>query len=230
LIRCRPVFSNGLIKESGGTTINELKSMAYELPPLPYPKDALEPHVDTQTMEIHHGKHHQAYVTNVNKALAGKADIENKPVEELIANMEAIPADIRNVVRNNGGGHANHSMFWKIMGPKAGGAPSGPLGDAINSTFGSFDAFKEKFEAGGVGRFGSGWVWLIVNKQGNLEIVSTPNQDNPLMDGNKPVLGCDVWEHAYYLKYQNRRPDYLKAWWNVVNWSEVARFYAAAKK
>jgi Fe-Mn family superoxide dismutase len=204
--------------------------MAYELPPLPYPKDALEPHIDAQTMEIHHGKHHNAYVTNLNKAIAGKADLESKSIEQLISNMEAIPQDIRNAVRNNGGGHANHSMFWKLMGPKAGGAPTGKLAEDINATFGSFDGFKEKFEAGGAGRFGSGWVWLIVNKGGKLEITSTANQDNPIMEGNKPVLGCDVWEHAYYLKYQNRRPDYLKAFWNVVNWNEVAKNYESAKK
>jgi len=204
--------------------------MAYELPPLPYAKDALEPHIDAQTMEIHHGKHHNAYVTNLNKAIAGKADLESKSIEQLISNMDAIPQDIRNVVRNNGGGHANHSMFWKLMGPGAGGAPTGKLADEINATFGSLDEFKAKFEAAGAGRFGSGWAWLIVNKAGKLEIVSTPNQDNPLMDGNKPVLGCDVWEHAYYLKYQNRRPDYLKAFWNVVNWNEVAKNYDAAKK
>ena len=204
--------------------------MAYELPPLPYPKDALEPHIDAQTMEIHHGKHHNAYVTNVNKAIAGKPELEKKSVEELISNLNAVPEDIRNVVRNNGGGHANHSMFWKLMAPKAGGTPSGRLADDIKATFGSFDAFKEKFEAAGAGRFGSGWAWLIVNKTGKLEVVSTANQDNPIMEGNKPVLGCDVWEHAYYLKYQNRRPDYLKAWWNVVNWAEAAKNYDAAKK
>jgi Fe-Mn family superoxide dismutase len=203
--------------------------MAHELPPLPYPKDALEPHIDAQTMEIHHGKHHNAYVTNLNKALAGKGDLEQKPIEQLISNMNAVPEDIRAVVRNNGGGHANHSMFWKIMGPGAGGKPSGKLAEDINATFGSFDAFKEKFEAGGAGRFGSGWVWLVV-KNGKLEIMSTANQDNPLMEGIKPVMGCDVWEHAYYLKYQNRRPDYLKAWWNVVNWNEVTRNYEAAKR
>jgi superoxide dismutase, Fe-Mn family len=203
--------------------------MAYELPPLPYPKDALEPHIDAQTMEIHHGKHHNAYVTNVNKALAGKPELEKKSVEELISNLKAVPDDIRNVVRNNGGGHANHSMFWKLMGPNAGGAPTGPLADDIKAAFGSFDAFKEKFEAAGAGRFGSGWAWLVV-KDGKLEIMSTANQDNPLMEGIKPVLGCDVWEHAYYLKYQNRRPDYLKAWWNVVNWAEVAKYYETAKK
>ena len=204
--------------------------MAYELPPLPYPKEALEPHIDAQTMEIHHGKHHATYVTNLNKAIAGKGDLEKKTIEELISNMNAIPEDIRGVVRNNGGGHANHSLFWRTLGPKAGGAPTGKLAEDINATFGSFDAFKEKLEAAGTGRFGSGWAWLIVNKSGKLEIVSTPNQDNPLMDGNKPVLGVDVWEHAYYLKYQNKRADYLKAWWNVVNWNEVTKVYEAAKK
>jgi Fe-Mn family superoxide dismutase len=204
--------------------------MAYELPPLPYPKDALEPYIDAQTMEIHHGKHHAAYVTNLNKAIAGKPDLENKSIEALISNLDAVPADIRTAVRNNGGGHANHSMFWKLMGPKAGGAPTGKLAEDINATFGSFDAFKEKIEAAGAGRFGSGWAWLIVNKNGKLEITSTANQDSPLMEGNKPVFGVDVWEHAYYLKYQNRRPDYLKAFWNVVNWNEVNKNYEAAKK
>jgi Fe-Mn family superoxide dismutase len=204
--------------------------MAHELPPLPYPKEALEPHIDAQTMEIHHGKHHAAYVNNLNKAIAGKPDLEKRSVHELISHLDSLPQDIRNVVRNNAGGHANHTMFWKLMGPNAGGKPSGPLADDINATFGSFDAFKEKFEAAGVGRFGSGWAWLIVNKAGKLEITSTANQDNPIMEGNKPVLGNDVWEHAYYLKYQNRRPDYLKAWWNVVNWNEVAKNYDAAKR
>jgi Fe-Mn family superoxide dismutase len=203
--------------------------MAHELPPLPYPKEALEPHIDAQTMEIHHGKHHNAYVTNLNKALAGKGDLENKSIEQLISNVNAVPEDIRAAVRNNGGGHANHSMFWKLMGPNAGGKPSGKVAEDINAAFGSFDAFKEKFEAGGAGRFGSGWVWLVV-KNGKLEIMSTANQDNPLMEGIKPVMGCDVWEHAYYLKYQNRRPDYLKAWWNVVNWNEVNKNYEAAKR
>jgi Fe-Mn family superoxide dismutase len=206
--------------------------MAYELPALPYPKDALEPHIDTQTMEIHHGKHHAAYVTNVNKALAGKPDLESKSVEDLVRNLDAVPAEIRGVVRNNGGGHLNHSMFWKLLAPKAGGAPTGAVADAINQAFGSFDAFKEKFEGGGVGRFGSGWVWLVVNN-GKLEVVSTANQDNPIMGKaiagveGKPILGCDVWEHAYYLKYQNRRADYLKAFWNIVNWAEVSRLFAA---
>ena len=203
--------------------------MAYELPPLPYPKEALEPHIDAQTMEIHHGKHHAAYVTNLNKAIAGKGDLEKKSIEELISNMTAIPEDIRGVVRNNGGGHANHSLFWRIMGPNAGGAPTGKIGDDIKSTFGSFETFKEKLEAAGTGRFGSGWAWLVV-KGGKLEITSTANQDNPLMEGAKPVLGVDVWEHAYYLKYQNKRADYLKAWWNVVNWNEVNKIYEAAKK
>jgi len=203
--------------------------MAYELPALPYEKTALEPHIDAATMEIHHGKHHQAYITNVNKAIAGKTGLEGKSIEALISDMGAIPEDIRGAVRNNGGGHANHSLFWRIIGPGAGGAPSGALADEINAAFGSFDAFKEKFEAAGLTRFGSGWAWLIVNKQGKLEVTSTPNQDSPVMDGNTPVLGCDVWEHAYYLKYQNRRADYLKAFWSVVNWAEVAKNRQAAK-
>ena len=209
--------------------------MAYALPALPYAKDALEPYIDALTMEIHHGKHHAAYVNNVNKAIAGKSDLESKSVEDLIRNLDAVPADIRGAVRNNGGGHANHSMFWKLMAPKAGGAPTGKLADDISAVFGSLEAFKEKFEAGGAGRFGSGWVWLVVNG-GKLEVVSTANQDNPIMGKaiagveGTPILGCDVWEHAYYLKYQNRRPDYLKAFWNVVNWAEVAKNYAAVKK
>lgn len=208
--------------------------MAHELPPLPYPKDALEPHIDAATMEIHHGKHHAAYVANLNKAIAGKPDLEAKSAEALIQNLEAVPADIRGAVRNNAGGHVNHSMFWKLIGPKAGGAPGGRLAADIAAAFGSLDAFKEKFEAGGLGRFGSGWVWLVVNG-GKLEIVSTANQDNPIMGKavagceGKPILGCDVWEHAYYLKYQNRRADYLKAFWNVVNWAEVEKLHLAAK-
>jgi superoxide dismutase, Fe-Mn family len=210
--------------------------MAFTLPALPYPAEALEPYIDTRTMEIHHGKHHQAYITNVNKALESAPELASKTVEELLANNLAIvPEAIKTAVRNNGGGHANHSLFWKWMGPKAGGAPTGPLADDIKAAFGTFDAFKEKFEAGGAGRFGSGWVWLVVNG-GKLEVVSTANQDNPIMGKavagceGKPVLGCDVWEHAYYLKYQNKRPDYLKAFWNVVNWAEVAKSYDAAKK
>ncbi len=209
--------------------------MAHELPALPYPKEALEPHVDAQTMEIHHGKHHAAYVNNLNKAISGKADLEKKSIEDLISNLDAVPSDIRTAVRNNGGGHANHSMFWRIMGPKAGGQPKGALGEDIKSTFGSFESFQEKLEAAGVGRFGSGWAWLVLN-QGKLEIVSTANQDNPIMGKSvagcegRPILGVDVWEHAYYLKYQNRRPDYLKAWWNTVNWEGVEKLYQAAKK
>jgi len=201
--------------------------MAYELPALPYPKDALEPHIDAATMEIHHGKHHNAYVTNLNKAIAGKPELEGKSIEALISNLDAIPADIRNVVRNNGGGHANHSLFWRTIGPNAGGAPTGKLAEAINTAFGSFDAFKEKFEAGGLGRFGSGWVWLVATASGGVELSTTPNQDSPVMEGKKPLLGCDVWEHAYYLKYQNRRADYLKAFWNVVNWNEVSKNFGA---
>lgn len=201
--------------------------MAYELPQLPYAYDALEPHIDARTMEIHHTKHHQTYITNVNNALKDKPELAAKSVEELISNLEAVPEDIRTVVRNNGGGHANHSFFWKIMGPNAGGTPTGKLADDINATFGSFDQFKEKMAAAGASRFGSGWAWLVRNKSGKLEVMSTPNQDNPLMDGLTPVLGVDVWEHAYYLTYQNRRPDYLKAWWNVVNWDEVGKRYEA---
>lgn len=200
--------------------------MAYTLPDLPYPKDALEPHIDAKTMEIHHDKHHQAYITKVNDAIKG-TPLENKTVEELISDLSAVPENIRGVVRNNGGGHANHSFFWKILSAKGGGVPEGKLAEDIQAAFGSFEAFKEKFEAAGVGRFGSGWVWLIVNKSGKLEIVSTANQDSPLMEGNKPILGVDVWEHAYYLNYQNRRPDYLKAAWNVIDWDAVAKHYGA---
>jgi superoxide dismutase, Fe-Mn family len=199
--------------------------MAYELPKLPYSYDALEPHIDAKTMEIHYTKHHQTYVNNLNNAVKGKADLEKKSVEDLISDLKAVPEDIRTVVRNNGGGHANHSFFWTIMGPNAGGEPKGKLADDIKSTFGSFNDFKEKFAAAGAGRFGSGWAWLIKNKNGKLEVISTPNQDSPLMDGNTPLLGVDVWEHAYYLNYQNRRPDYIKAWWNVVNWDAVAKNY-----
>jgi superoxide dismutase, Fe-Mn family len=211
------------------------KFMAYELPNLPYPKNALEPYIDALTMEIHHDKHHAAYVANVNKALAGKPELESKSVEDLISDLNAVSAEVRTVVRNNGGGHANHSMFWKILGPNAGGEPSGALADEIRSTFGGFDAFKEKFEAAATSRFGSGWAWLVLNNR-KLEIVSTANQDNPLMGKavagveGKPILGCDVWEHAYYLKYQNRRPEYLKAFWNVVNWAEVAKYYEVAQE
>jgi Fe-Mn family superoxide dismutase len=197
--------------------------MPHTLPPLPYPTNALEPHIDAQTMEIHHGKHHAAYVTNLNAALDKAPELKDKPLDELLKNLSAVPEAIRTAVRNNGGGHWNHSQFWKTMGPNAGGAPSGKLAEAINSAFGDFEKFKEQFQAAGVGRFGSGWVWLV-KEGGKLAITSTPNQDNPIMDGKPaPILGNDVWEHAYYLKYQNRRPDYLKAWWNVVNWAEVAK-------
>jgi Fe-Mn family superoxide dismutase len=199
--------------------------MAFSLPPLPYGFDALEPYIDAKTMEIHHGKHHQAYVNNLNAALEKAPELQSKSIEELLKNVNSAPEAVRTPIRNNGGGHWNHSFFWRLMGPKAGGQPSGALGDAIKSTFGSFDKFKEQFAAAGVGRFGSGWAWLL-NDSGKLSITSTPNQDNPLMDGksaNSVLLGLDVWEHAYYLKYQNRRPDYITAWWNVVNWSDVAK-------
>jgi len=205
--------------------------MAYELPKLPYDYNALEPHIDARTMEIHYTKHHQAYITNVNNAIKGKPDLEKKSVEDLIRDLNSVPEDIRTAVRNNGGGHANHSFFWKIMGPNAGGEPKGKLADDIKSTFGGFDQFKEKFGAAGVGRFGSGWAWLVKSNSGKLEIVSTANQDSPLMGKTisgaegTPVVGVDVWEHAYYLNYQNRRPDYIKAWWNVVNWDAVNKNY-----
>jgi superoxide dismutase, Fe-Mn family len=204
-------------------------SMPHELPPLPYAHNALEPHIDVQTMEIHHGKHHNAYVANLNKAIGGNAALESQSIDELVKNLNAVPENIRGAVRNNGGGHWNHTFFWKVMGPGAGGAPTGALADAINEAFGNFADFQAKFEGAGATRFGSGWAWLVV-KDGKLAVTSTPNQDNPLMDGSgKPILGCDVWEHAYYLKYQNRRPDYLKAFWNVVNWAQVASNYEAAK-
>ncbi len=194
--------------------------MAHTLPPLPYPTDALEPTIDKQTMEIHHGKHHQAYVTNLNAALEKAPELQGKSIEDLCRGINSVPEAIRTAVRNNGGGHWNHSMFWTWMAPNAGGAPTGKAADAINAAFSSFDNFKAEWSKAGVGRFGSGWVWLIADG-GKVSITSSPNQDNPLMDGKKAVLGLDVWEHAYYLKYQNRRPDYLEAWWNVVNWDAV---------
>jgi Fe-Mn family superoxide dismutase len=197
--------------------------MPFTLPPLPYPTNALEPHIDAQTMEIHHDKHHGAYVNNLNAALEKAPELQGKSLDDLLKNLNAVPESIRTAVRNNGGGHWNHSMFWQIMSPKGGGAPSGKLADAINKSFGDFEKFKEQFNAAGGARFGSGWAWLI-NDGGKLSIISTPNQDNPIMDGKAaPILGLDVWEHAYYLKYQNRRPDYMKAWWNVVNWPEVEK-------
>ncbi len=198
--------------------------MPFTLPALPYPFDALEPYIDKATMEIHHGKHHGAYVTNVNKALESAPQLAGKSVEDLLANgLAAVPESIRTAVRNNAGGHVNHSMFWKIMGPKAGGQPSGKLADAIKGVFGSFDQFKEKFSAAAMGRFGSGWAWLVKDGAGKLDILSTPNQDSPIMEGKFPVMGIDVWEHAYYLKYQNRRAEYVAAWWNVVNWKEIEK-------
>jgi Fe-Mn family superoxide dismutase len=200
--------------------------MAYEVPPLPYDYAALEPHIDEQTMRLHHDKHHQAYVDKANGALEG-TEWADKPIEEVIANLDSLPADKKGPVRNNGGGHLNHSLFWESMSPDGGGAPSGDLGSAIDAAFGSFDAFKEQFEAAGVGQFGSGWAWLVLDG-GSLKITSTPNQDSPISSGATPLVGNDVWEHAYYLKYQNKRPDYLKAWWNVVNWDKVAERYAAA--
>jgi len=196
--------------------------MAHTLPALPYDAAALEPHIDAQTMQIHHGKHHQAYVTNLNTALDKHPELHDKKLDDLLNALSTVPEGIRTAVRNNGGGHWNHSMFWKLMAPNAGGAPTGAVADAINASFGTFDKFKEQFQAAGLGRFGSGWAWLL-DSGGTLKIVSTPNQDNPLMDGKKAILGVDVWEHAYYLKYQNRRGDYLAAFWNLVNWEEVNR-------
>jgi len=201
--------------------------MAFELPPLPYAYDALEPHIDARTMEIHHGKHHQTYVNNANAALEG-TEFADASVEDVLKNLSKLPADKQTAVRNNAGGHANHTLFWEIMGPGGGGDPTGDLGDAVAATFGSADELRSKMNAAGAGRFGSGWSWLIWNGSG-LEVTSTPNQDSPILDGNVPLLGIDVWEHAYYLNYQNRRPDYLAAWWNVVNWDAVAARYAAAK-
>ena len=203
--------------------------MAHELPPLPYSFDALEPHIDAKTMEIHHDKHHAAYVTNLNKALEGNAALQALPIEKLLADLNQVPEAVRMAVRNNGGGHYNHSMFWKLMKKGGGGEPKGELADAIKSAFGSFADFKTKIAQAGVTRFGSGWAWLSW-QGGKLVVESTPNQDNPIMSGGKPVLGVDVWEHAYYLKYQNRRPDYLEAWWNTVNWDQAAENFASAKR
>jgi Fe-Mn family superoxide dismutase len=200
--------------------------MPYEVPPLPYAYDALEPHIDDQTMHLHHDKHHQAYVDKVNAALEGTEHAE-RPIAEIVANLDSIPEEKRAAVRNNGGGHLNHTLFWEAMSPAGGGAPDGALGEAIDSAFGSLDAFKEQFEAAGVARFGSGWVWLVSDGD-SVAIVTTPNQDNPIVDGQQPLLGNDVWEHAYYLRYQNRRPEYLQAWWNVVDWAKVAERYEEA--
>jgi superoxide dismutase, Fe-Mn family len=198
--------------------------MPFTLPPLPYPTDALEPHIDARTMEIHHTKHHQAYVNNLNAAIEKAPELASKSLDDLMRGINSVPEAVRTAVRNNGGGHWNHSLFWQLMGPGKGGEPTGKLADAIKSAFGDFSKFKEQFAAAGAGRFGSGWAWLL-NDGGKLSITSTPNQDNPLMDGKTAILGLDVWEHAYYLKYQNRRPDYIAAWWNVVNWDAVADRY-----
>jgi Fe-Mn family superoxide dismutase len=202
--------------------------MAYELPPLPYAYNALEPYIDEATMHFHHDNHHATYINNVNNALTNHPDLAALRVEDLISNLSRVPEDIRTVVRNNGGGHANHSLFWQIMAPNAGGAPSGALAAAIDRTFGGFDTFKDQLTKAATGRFGSGWAWLSIDSGGNLRVESTPNQDSPLMEGRTPLLGVDVWEHAYYLKYQYQRPKYLEAWWNTVNWPEVARRYQAA--
>ncbi len=203
--------------------------MAFVLPDLPYAHDALEPHIDARTMQIHHGKHHQAYINNVNAALEGHADLQSKSLESLLRGIDQVPEAVRTAVRNNGGGHANHSLFWTILSPKGGGAPAGALGDAITAAFGSFDAFKEAFAKAAATRFGSGWAWLVVDGGGKLQVYSTANQDSPLMQGDRPLLGLDVWEHAYYLNYQNRRPDYITAFWSVVNWDVVAKNFAAAR-
>ncbi|MBX5475907.1 MAG: superoxide dismutase [Clostridia bacterium] len=202
--------------------------MAFTLPPLPYDYNALEPHIDEQTMRIHHDKHHGTYVNNLNAALEGHPELQAKTIEELLASINSIPESIRTAVRNNGGGHANHTLFWEIMSPNGGGQPTGALAKAIDEAFGSFDKFKEEFTKAATGRFGSGWAWLVLDN-GKLAITSTPNQDNPIMEGKKPILGLDVWEHAYYLKYQNRRPEYIAAWWNVVNWDAVAKRYEQAR-
>jgi superoxide dismutase, Fe-Mn family len=199
--------------------------MAFELPPLPYDYNALEPYIDTQTMQLHHDKHHQTYVTNLNNALQGQEQFASMSVDDVVRNINQLPENIRTAVRNNGGGHSNHSMFWLIMKPNGGGQPSGALANAINQAFGSFDQFKAAFNDAGAKRFGSGWAWLVLDQNGKLQVTSSANQDSPLMEGLFPVMGNDVWEHAYYLKYQNRRPEYLNAWWNVVNWDEIARRY-----
>ena len=202
--------------------------MAFELPALPYAFDALEPHIDARTMEIHHDKHHAAYTNNLNAALEGHSDLQGKSIEELLANLDSLPESIRTAVRNNGGGYANHNLFWEVLAAN-GGQPSAELSAAINSAFGSMDDFKAKFADAAAKRFGSGWAWLVANTDGSVEVTSTPNQDTPLMEGKTPILGLDVWEHAYYLNYQNRRPDYIKAFWNVVNWAEVSKRYAAVQ-
>lgn len=202
---------------------------AFSLPELPYAYDALEPHIDARTMEIHHQKHHAAYVNNLNKALEKHPDLQGKSLEDLLRGIDSVPEDIRTAVRNNGGGHANHSLFWEIMGPDAGGEPTGGVGEAIRAAFGDFGSFRDRVVAAAAGRFGSGWAWLVVGDGGSVEVLDLPNQDSPLMQGRTPIVGVDVWEHAYYLKYQNRRPDYVQAWWNVVNWAAVEERFQAAR-
>lgn len=209
--------------------VNLNTSKAFVLEPLPYNYNALEPYIDERTMQFHHDKHHAAYVNNLNAAIGKYPQLKTMTVEQMLKDLNSIPADIRTIVRNNGGGHLNHSMFWKIMKPNGGGEPTGEIATAIQENFGSFDAFKEQFNQTGIKLFGSGWVWLVLTKDGKLQITSTPNQDSPLIDGNYPIMGNDVWEHAYYLSYQNRRPDYLKSWWNVVNWEEINSRFKAAK-
>jgi len=233
MIRCPGRSEGASITGESIDTLDSTKqeadfNMGHSLPNLPYPHAALEPHIDARTMEIHHGKHHQAYVNNLNAALEGHADLQGKTIEELLRSIDSVPESIRTAVRNNGGGHANHSLFWQVMSPSGGGSPSGALLTAIEGAFGGFDSFKERFASAGGTRFGSGWAWLCVDGDGSLACYSTANQDSPLMQGHTPILGCDVWEHAYYLHYQNRRPDYIAAWWNVVDWDAVARRFAEA--
>src|SRR5579871_3156531 len=230
--RLRYVSANDQMAASaddGLCTRKRFLVMAFELPPLPYDYTALEPYIDEQTMHLHHDKHHQTYVTNLNNALQGQSQFENLAVEDLVRRINEVPENVRTAVRNNGGGHVNHSMFWHIMKPNGGGEPSGALAQAISEAFGSFDQFKAAFNDAGTKRFGSGWAWLILDSSGKLQVTSTANQDSPLMEGHFPVMGNDVWEHAYYLKYQNRRADYLAAWWNVVNWDEIAKRYERGK-
>lgn len=220
LSQTTPATNTGGTNQTQGT---------YSVPPLPYAYDALEPHIDQATMQFHHDKHHVGYVKNLNAALDKHPELKSKTVEQMLRNLNSVPADIRKMVRNNGGGHVNHLMFWQIMKPLGGGEPTGAIAPAINQSFGSFAAFKKQFNEAGANRFGSGWVWLVRNKNGKLEVTNTPNQDNPLIQGKYPIMGNDVWEHAYYLKYQNRRADYLDAWWNVLNWDEINKRFAASK-
>lgn len=225
----QPVSSPGQSKSPHIKSLEE-RTMAYQLPALPYAADALEPYIDKTTMEIHHGKHHAAYINNVNKALESHPALAAKPVEQLLREIATVPDSIRQAVINNGGGHANHTLFWQLMAPNAGGAPTGAIAEAITGAFGGFEAFKEKFNAAAISRFGSGWAWLALDASGKLQLYSTANQDSPLLQGHTPILGLDVWEHAYYLKYQNRRPEYVAAWWSVVNWVKVNELYLAATK